>query len=185
MNIAFVDIDGVLAVASQEHDEYGQLFHPHFVNNLKRIIDETQAKIVISSSWRKSSLKIMQEMWEYRNLPGEVIDTTPSLYIFKGTNNIQFWNNKLSAKQTPRIKGYSVPRGCEVDYWIQNESQAFGTIKNYVILDDDTDFLMKQFNNYVQCSNVSEHPDNVHGYGLTEINTIKAIRILNRPTTNN
>jgi hypothetical protein len=179
MKIIFLDIDGVLAVASQERDDYGQIFHPHFVSNLKRIIDETQAKIVISSSWRKSSLKIMQEMWKYRNLPGEVIDTTPSLYVFKGTNNIQFWNNKLSAKKTPRIKGYTIPRGCEIEYWIENEAEAFGAITNYVILDDDTDFLMKQSNNYVQCSDVQEHPDSIEGYGLTEINAIKAIRILN------
>ena len=179
MKIIFLDIDGPLNVAMQEHDDYGALFHPNFVLNLQRIIDETGALIVISSSWRKSSLKIMQEIWKIRNLPGKVIDTTPSLYVFKGTNCIQFWNNKLEAKKTPRIKGYSVPRGCEIDYWIENESEAFGKIEQYVILDDDTDFLLKQQHNFVNCANNHEHTDSIEGYGITEINAIKAIRILN------
>lgn len=50
MKIIFLDIDGVLNVIGQGRDEYGQIFHKHFENNLKRIIDETDAKIVISSS---------------------------------------------------------------------------------------------------------------------------------------
>ena len=69
--IIFLDIDGVLNVIGQGHDEFGQIFHKHFEDNLRWVIDKTGAKIVISSSWRGSGLNEMQRMWNVRDLPGE------------------------------------------------------------------------------------------------------------------
>ena len=40
MKVIFLDIDGVLNVGYPGHDDYGRLFHPEFVDNLKRIVDE-------------------------------------------------------------------------------------------------------------------------------------------------
>ena len=180
IKVLFLDIDGVLNVIGQGHDEYGQIFHEHFMANLQRLIKETGAKIVVSSSWRKSSLKIMQEMWKYRGLAGEVIDTTPSLCLKKG-GSIRFWNDKLERHPTEKVHGYSVPRGCEIDYWLENESERFGKVESYVILDDDTDFLLHQKDNFVQCSENRNHEDCIDiGYGLTKICTDRAIEILNR-----
>lgn len=51
IKVIFLDIDGVLNVYGTEHDEFGQIFHDHFVENLRTIINETSAKIVISSTW--------------------------------------------------------------------------------------------------------------------------------------
>lgn len=65
MKVIFLDIDGVLNVYPQGFDEYGSKFHPHFVENLKCLIEKTEAKILISSTWRFSGLKVMQEMWKY------------------------------------------------------------------------------------------------------------------------
>ena len=58
----FLDIDGVLntldyAKACQwkdgkVRDEYGALFDPYTVENLKYILDSVPVKLVISSSWR-------------------------------------------------------------------------------------------------------------------------------------
>lgn len=157
MKIIFLDIDGVLALMHKQHDEFGSLFHEEFVNNLKWIIDETGAKIVISSSWRKSGLVEMLNMWKFRNLPGEIIDTTCSLYIQQG-GGIQFWNNKLQEHPTPKINGYSIPRGCEIEYWLnekgyretpwcektQKEYHEKSGIESYVIIDDDSDMLYNQ-----------------------------------------
>lgn len=180
MKIIFLDIDGVLNVIGQGYDEYGQGFHPHLVENLKRIIDETGAKIVISSSWRKSGLKQMQDMWKHRALPGEVIDTTPSLYLQRG-GSIQFYNNKLEQHPTPKISGYSIPRGCEIQYWLNSESETHLIDDGYVILDDDTDMLITQERNFVQCSGNFDHEDCVDaGYGLTKKCADKAIAILNK-----
>lgn len=84
MKYIFLDIDGVLNVISQGQDEFGSLFHPHLVENLRTVMDATGAKIIISSTWRCAGLWKMQLMWEMRDLPGEVIDVTPELNLIRG-----------------------------------------------------------------------------------------------------
>lgn len=191
MKVIFLDIDGVLNVISKTRDEYGSEFHLDFVENLKNIIGSTDAKIVISSTWRKSSLTIMKEMWVKRGLPGEVIDTTPSLYCGKG---VYFYNEYPYQHPTPKVNNYSIPRGCEIEYWLTNfggfqrinwskehqlEYLDKSKVKNYVILDDDSDMLYSQYEHFVKCSNQWKEPDAVEGYGLTKIAAYKAISILN------
>ncbi|MFW6246986.1 MAG: HAD domain-containing protein [bacterium] len=150
MKVIFLDIDGVLCVIPTGFDEFGALFHKRFEDNLKWIIEETNAKIVISSTWRLAGLEEMKEMWKHRNLAGEVIDITP----FGGMDNI---------------------RGDEIQVWSDNNNT-----ENYVIIDDDTDMWESQLNNFVQTSNNSDHPDCVDiGYGLTRKCAEKAIKILN------
>ena len=80
MKLIFLDIDGVLNVIPQGHDDFGGIFHPEFIENLKHIIEETDAKIVVSSSWRHGGLQRMLDMWKFRSLPGEVIGVTVDLW---------------------------------------------------------------------------------------------------------
>ncbi len=87
--IIFLDFDGVLNTeyyqgllqfqGKQWQDEYGAFFDPKAVRQLKRVIDTTGADIVVESSWKYLGLEAMQELWRGRNLPGKVIDITPSL----------------------------------------------------------------------------------------------------------
>ena len=88
MRIVFLDFDGVLNTAHYIHvmesrklqcnDEYGSLFDPASVSYLRRIIDKTDAKIVVTSSWKKlMSYSDILSMWHKRSLPGEVIDVCP------------------------------------------------------------------------------------------------------------
>ena len=157
MKVIFLDIDGVLNVIPQGHDKWGGIFHKHFVDNLKRIIDKTGAKIVISSTWRMDGgLSGMAQMWVDRGLPGEVIGITP--------------NFMLKYKTT-------LCRGKEIDsYLIENTD-----ITNYVILDDDSDMEPHQLENFVMTSGNNEHDDCIDiGYGLTHICAEKAIEILNK-----
>ncbi len=193
MKVIFLDIDGVLNVIPQGHDEYGAIFHPEFVTNLKWIIELTEAKIVVSSSWRLNGLIALQEMWKHRDLPGEIIDTTPSIYLDK--SEISFHNGHQQKHPTPRTWDYSMPRGCEIEYWLQNvgkfprfknNREKFekyleqSDIKNFVILDDDTDMLYSQKEHFVRTSLNHDHPDCIDiGYGLTKQCTSQAIKILN------
>ena len=148
--IIFLDIDGVLNVYCEWRDEYGCTFHKHFEDNLKWIIEQTKAKIVISSTWRFSGLEVMQEMWSKRELAGDVIDVTPHIDICK--------------------------RGEEIQYWMDNNK-----IANYVIIDDDTDMLDSQKNNFVQTSGNKDHPDCIDiGYGLTRKCAERVVEILNK-----
>lgn len=103
MKVIFLDIDGVLntevwtrhvfkiigdktdTYKSQWYrDEYGHIFDSMAVDMLEWLIEATGAKIVISSTWRMSGLRVMQTMWEMRDLPGEVIDITPKLNTPRG-----------------------------------------------------------------------------------------------------
>lgn len=155
MKIIFLDIDGVLNVIPHEYDQYGSLFHKQFENNLRNIIEKTDAKIVISSTWRKSGLHVMKSMWMHRGLAGEIIDCTPQIY---------YNHNK-------------VVRGHEIQEWLNKNPQ----VTSYVILDDDKDMLTYQLENFVLCAENLNHDDCVDlGYGLTKKCAEKAILILNK-----
>lgn len=160
MKIIFLDLDGVLNICRSERDEFGSLFHEDFVQNLKRIVDETSAKIVISSSWRSDGLDVMQKMWKHRNLPGDVIGVTCDCVQIVENGDCEFYD--------------MVERGHEIQEWIDTHD-----VDNYVIIDDDNDMLQSQRNNFVRCMN-PKHPDKIDiGYGLTKECANMAIKILN------
>jgi hypothetical protein len=109
--ILFLDFDGVLNTEHYQgllqyqgkpwQDEYGAFFDPKAVKQLKRIIDATDADIVIESSWKYLGLDAMKELWEVRNLPGTIIDITPSLLGKNKGVEIASWLSKY-AKQDIR-----------------------------------------------------------------------------------
>ena len=76
-------------------------FDPKAVKQLKRIIDATDADIVVESSWKYLGLDAMKELWEVRNLPGTIIDITPSLLGKNKGVEIASWLSKY-AKQDIR-----------------------------------------------------------------------------------
>ena len=109
--ILFIDFDGVLNTEHYQgllqyqgkpwQDEYGAFFDPKAVKQLKRIIDATDADIVVESSWKYLGLDAMKELWEVRNLPGTIIDITPSLLGKNKGVEIASWLSKY-AKQDIR-----------------------------------------------------------------------------------
>ena len=109
--IIFLDIDGVLNTEHYQgllqyqgkpwQDEYGAFFDPKAVKQLKRIIDATDADIVVESSWKYLGLDAMKELWKVRNLPGTIIDITPSLLGKNKGVEIASWLSKY-AKQDIR-----------------------------------------------------------------------------------
>lgn len=150
MKVIFLDIDGVLNVYPQGRDEFGDIFHEHFMKNLQTLIKETGAKIVVSSTWRMNGLSEIKRMWKYRNLSGDVIGVTPIFEI--------------------------VPRGKEIHAWLVDHPE----VVKYVIIDDDTDMLEHQMDYFVKTSDNIDHEDCVDvGYGLTKKCTEQAIKILN------
>lgn len=162
MKVIFLDIDGVLNIMCDEQDEFGHLFHKQFEENLKDVIDNTGAKIVISSTWRRSGLKAMKAMWFKRDLAGEVIDVTPDCAQLKTFGTLEYYEAK--------------ERGYEIQEWLDSHSE----VTNYVIFDDDNDMLESQRPNFVRCSGKKE-PDSIDvGYGLTKKRALKAIEILNK-----
>ena len=104
----------------------------------------------------------MKDMWSFRNLPGKVIDITPSLRRGEGEEYLSFSERK--------------ERGNEIKMWLDKNPTL-----SYVIIDDDDDMLEEQMDYYVKTSENSDHPDCEDiGYGLTSICADKVIEILNK-----
>ena len=159
--VIFLDIDGVLNVYPQGHDEYGPIFHQHFIDNLGYIIEQTGAKLVISSTWRGSGIEYLRNLWKHRNMPGDIIDITPNCVDVVNSGRCEFYD--------------TVDRGHEIQQWLDENE-----VLNYCIIDDDNDMLETQRNNFVRTANNEDHDDCIDiGYGLTKICSGEVIQILN------
>lgn len=164
----FLDFDGVLNTSRYAkllkkdgidlYDEYGAMFDPNTISNLKSIIEQTNCKIVLSTSWRNEGLLRMRSLWKDRNLPGEIFSMTPILLSTTyqdSQNGEMFCIPELNAK------------ALEINAWLQQyASNSF----NYVIIDDENVFCQKQQNHLVITD---------ENKGLTVQKSKEAIEILN------
>ena len=182
MKIIFLDIDGVLNCETGYKDGFcnydkgdkkmhdlGQSFYPPSMDLLNKLIEETDAKIVISSTWRKSGLEHMRNVWKHRKMSGEIIDITPN---FSG---IVIGDLRMG-----------MPRGLEIQYWLkekgfaninwskdyQEEYIEKSGIENYIIIDDDSDMTYKQRKHFVH---VLPSPRNKLGFNKSNYNKAKRI----------
>ena len=98
-----LDIDGVLtsdAFTRQCIFEYRRenlfgvdWFDPACIEALRCIIEQTDATIVISSSWRDLGEYKLKELWEYNQMPGQLDETSPTTpeYILTKEDAIGQW----------------------------------------------------------------------------------------------
>ena len=189
MRIIFLDIDGVLNCESaylngecqyQEwiwedgRKDHYQRFCVRSKELLNKLIDETGAKIVISSTWRHSGIEFMRKVWEMEEMSGEIIGITPSL----------------------RTKGLHIPRGIEIQYYLENDlkfhhinwdliiQQEYmdrSGVENYIIIDDDSDMLYNQRNHFVHVLPSPRNKDgfNQHYYEIAKLMLEKTVIELN------
>jgi len=141
-NIVMLDFDGVMnnqlyyeknhekinERMRDESDKFSYLrtqIDPNAVEVLNNFIEETNAKIVISSTWRKAeafqSMDNIADFFKDVGIKGECIGVTP---IFDSRHTV---------------------RGNEIHSWLQKNKEI---VKNYVIFDDDGDMLLWQKNHY-------------------------------------
>lgn len=166
--IIFLDIDGVLNTSrwhsqidkNEPQDEYGDKFDPISVANLAKIIDDTGADIVISSSWKSYGLSEMEDMWDERNLPGKIIGITPNTISDELLLNVDIDSIEL----------FHI-RGEEIKEWLAMHGKR---ISNYVIIDDMDNMLPEQQSHFVNTNPT---------VGITEEDAEKAIAILKNPNT--
>ena len=164
--IIFLDIDGVLATPASIIDgRWGLVEDKQLL--LQMILDSTGAEIVLSSSWRKNTLEDTKVYMAKKGFmfSDKIIGVTIRAYHYiERGSNIHL----------------SIPRGVEIKQWIDThihsdngknwERKKLGVDYQYVIIDDDSDMLLTQKDNFIRTS--SEE-------GLTLINAIEAIHILN------
>lgn len=167
----FIDFDGVLnteryhseLVCSGQKcsDQYGPLFDPVAVGNLKRIVDETDAEIVIISSWKLEGVGRMIDLWKARKMPGVLAGCTPDCI-----SGMELLNVNL---EDPAVFAYLAGKGNEVKQWLKKNAPKKADGYRYVILDDVPDFLTEQMEHFIQVD---------PRVGITEGDTEKAMIIL-------
>jgi hypothetical protein len=162
--IIFLDIDGVIATPEFVKDGMWAL-NPNKQKLLGEILEKTNAQIVLSSSWRKHTLK----------------DTI----TFMENEGFLFCNKLIGV--TIRAYHYiergihlSIPRGVEIKQWLDTNTHSnngknykrkiLGVDYQYVILDDDSDMLLEHKDNFIKTDSL---------IGLTQEDVEKAIEILN------
>ena len=134
MKIIFLDFDGVITVPSTRW--HLSLTH---MKRLREILDATDAKIVVSSSWRRGGFENFMEDIQNPDYflckplphnkdigtflyPEKIIDITPTIY------------------PQPLHREPGVDRGYEIDAWLKEHPE----VSAYIILDDEEDFLESQ-----------------------------------------
>lgn len=155
MKIIFLDVDGVLNSEKDLLNNSGdsEIFDRP-LNLLKKLVDSTNAKIVISSSWRIGCARSGKES-------------------FYGEQLFSVLEKRLSDVGlkvfdiTPIINEPFVKRGDEIRKWLNDTKYD---IKNFVILDDENDMCEFTSTNLVQTSMET---------GLTEEHLVIAENILN------
>lgn len=167
--IIFLDFDGVLNTEYHQRllqyegktwqDCHGALFDSEAVRQLKRIVDTTHADIVIESSWKYLGLEAMQEMWKDRQLPGRVIDITPSIV---SDDILLSTDLDITNPAMLHCKGAEI-----ASYLYDNSKQDVP----YVIIDDEYVVLESQLPHFILINPYD---------GLTEELAMRAIEILNR-----
>jgi hypothetical protein len=180
MKVIFLDIDGVLncenAYRSGEcqykewvwedgRKDHYQTFCSWSKELMNKLILETGAEIVVSSTWRHGGIDFMRKVWEMEEMAGKIIGITPSM----------------------RAKGYSIPRGMEIEYYLNNDLQFHhinwdevvqqeymdkSGVENYIIIDDDSDMLYGQRNHFVH---VLPSPRNKDGFNQHYYEIAKAM----------
>lgn len=111
-------------------DDFGTLFDPEAVANLKRILDFVpDERIVVESSWKVNGLGELGKMWAEHKLPGTLYDVIPTFFCeelliidHSGPANIR------------KVEGIS--KGKEIRTWLRRHA---GPDCRYVILDDVTE----------------------------------------------
>ena len=132
IKVIFLDIDGVLRPVT------GEGFNQKCITKLNQLIELTDAKIVISSTWRQQGIDYVKEFLYENGLVGDIIDMTPILGVSR------IWSK---FEKYEKIK---VPRGFEIKQWLVDYTTMDQYVESYVIIDDSSDMLLYQLDHYVK-----------------------------------
>lgn len=165
MKIIFLDIDGVISTQKSHY-----ALDKDACDLLGKIIDATDAKIVISSSWRRNTVEDTKE---------ELTTVRPLVpFPFPYADRIIGVTIRAYAYVMQGVH-LGIPRGVEIKQWIDTHIHSdngkdwnhkeVGVDFNYVILDDDSDMLLEQAEHFIKTDTY---------LGLSENDAEQAIKIL-------
>lgn len=168
MNVVFLDVDGELTYSNYKNKSTANI-DPEKVKLLKEICDCTDAKVVISSSWKGTEdftpsiyYTLIRILKQYGI---EVIGDTP--YIKEASCDQDLQTKSLEDLNYVKLQ-HGTGRAAEVDVWLKEHE-----VDNFVILDDeDWDWSEYGFDdNWIQ-------PTWYGDGGLKQEHVDKAIKIL-------
>ena len=145
MKVMFLDFDGVMvtdryqaqlvATNSPLRDEYGSKFDPVCIENLRQIIDSTDAEIVVTSTWKMTmGLDVIQQLWRGRHLPGKVVGVTPDIDPIRRGNEIQAWLDACGEECQ-----YAIIDDCPIlDFFWKEQLPFLFKVDERTGLDEDT-----------------------------------------------
>ena len=183
MKVIFLDIDGVLNGSqnyikmwkdqkdwlkfSKQHQKEAEeigitmAFHMPIqfaIGWLNDLVEETGAKVVISSTWRGRGVEYMQKVLDFEGVVCEVIGETIN-------NHKQIYEDRVPLYSWHYDR--DVMRGEQIKHWLEQHPE----VEKYVILDDDSDMLYEQEDNFV-------HVSNEHGFSRLDFTKAKAILMI-------
>ena len=131
MKVIFLDFDGVITIPPKWN------LNADKIKLIKKLVEETNAKIVISSSWRHSNLEDT-----IKSIIGYTKKCPKTKMLYWLVDNLYDVTPWISAK---KFKDSS--RGGQIQTWLDNHSKE---VENYVIIDDDGDMLDSQLFHFIQ-----------------------------------
>lgn len=150
MKIIFLDFDGVISTY-----EKGWRFDVEKIELLKEIVDKTDAKIVVTSSWKRGFTEVDNFIKSFYDKPRNKDLKKVTIFDWFANSIYDITDNNGSW------------RGDEIQRWIDKHNEE---IESYVILDDDSDFRDNQLFNFVQTDTYE---------GITSREVKLCIKILN------
>ena len=181
MKVIFLDVDGVLNSQSDFKATHHKMcvmgsgcigiYGPR-LKLLKQIVDATDAKIVLVSSWKSCWLKYRKQVKEYLTT-----DMKEPLYIYFDRDDYGYYLHKKFRKH--KLEIFDTTYDYEPNSWFRGEGihnylNSHKDITNWVVLDDEIfrDYDEEILKHLVKTSYYNE--------ALNEINVKEAIEILNQ-----
>lgn len=165
--IIFLDFDGVITTMASRYalDKYK-------CDLLQQVIDRTDARIVVSSSWRE---RTAEETIDYL----KKVPTFLKSFVPSWVDDIE--GVTIHAYEYVK-KGFhlGIPRGVEIKQWLDThihrdaeghyDRKQPGVDFQYVILDDDSDMLLEQAGHFIKTDTY---------LGMSQADAVRAVCILN------
>ena len=169
--VIFLDVDGVLNSSRTLYEDIS--LEDDLILNLKELVNETGAKIILSSSWRLSIEAVATLMDKLDKfglaISGMTCDGVDldwlEKYEFDATK--KYLDTKFDYDENKQIK-ITHDRGAEIFKWLHDHDDCA-----YVILDDEIEDIKPYFSESVIVKTS-------YKTGLTKEDVKKAIQILNK-----
>ena len=170
MKVIFLDIDGVM-----KEEDYDAEFKDECFARLKRIVDETGAEIILSSSWRIYYWQFVENGY----MPNEKWSESDSEGILDLYRHFEKYGLKVAGRTDYTIRSGPSSRPDEIRRWIADKED----LESFCIIDDDDFYMWKWLSQFLVITRV--RTKNERGYPawqrtLSDADVERAISILNR-----